>query len=63
MEMYVLALRTNDGFRSMGYADINDLQEKIERFKFHSNSDYYILPTQLKLENARLITFFHITIL
>ena len=41
-------IKTNDGFRSMGYADINDLQEKIERFKFHSNSDYYITANTTK---------------
>lgn len=35
-------VKTAEGFKSMGFADINQIQEKLEKFKFHNNMDYYL---------------------
>lgn len=36
------ATKTKNGFRNMGYSDINNVINRISDLKFHSNADYYL---------------------
>lgn len=36
------ATKNANGFKSMGYSDINSVLDKISSFKFHANADYYM---------------------